>query len=171
MTPVSAQVTLLNRSSSLYGYGRMQTLTMLDAKNQPPMFNPRSELFVQTLLPSKTRYSFTTEWLNRQEEGFMESMTALERAAGDTMDADYSSIQYQYTRLPSHLSGGVEELARQVTASAPTPYAKMAALESYLRGNYTYTLTPGDVPGAPILWSIFSRPSRATACILPPPWP
>lgn len=146
MTPVSAQVTLLNRSSSLYGYGRMQTLTMLDAKNQPPMFNPRSELFVQTLLPSKTRYSFTTEWLNRQEEGFMESMTALERAAGDTMDADYSSIQYQYTRLPSHLSGGVEELARQVTASAPTPYAKMAALESYLRGNYTYTLTPGDVP-------------------------
>ena len=40
MTPVSAQVTLLNRSSSLYGYGRMQTLTMLDAKNQPPMFNP-----------------------------------------------------------------------------------------------------------------------------------
>ena len=60
---------------------------------------------------------------------------------------------------------------RQVTASAPTPYAKMAALESYLRGNYTYTLTPGDVPRAPILWSIFSRPSRATACILPPPWP
>ena len=91
MTPVSAQVTLLNRSSSLYGYGRMQTLTMLDAKNQPPMFNPRSELFVQTLLPSKTRYSFTTEWLNRQEEGFMESMTALERAAGDTICLLYTS--------------------------------------------------------------------------------
>ena len=146
MTPVSARVTLLSRSSTLYGYGRMQTLTMLDAQNQPPLFNPRSELLVQTLLPPKTRYAFTTEWLNRQDTGFMESVTALERVAGDTLDADYASIQHQYTQLPSHLSGSVEALARSVTANAPTPYAKMAALEGYLRSNYTYTLSPGDVP-------------------------
>ena len=51
-----------------------------------------------------------------------------------------AEIAEHYLQLPEQLDPRVAELARSVTASAPTPGMKARALQDYLRANYTYSL-------------------------------
>ncbi len=55
-------------------------------------------------------------------------------------------IKQRYLTLPSEVPGRVKELALQLTASAPTPYDRVRAIEQYLR-TIPYTL---DVPYPPV---------------------
>jgi hypothetical protein len=70
---------------------------------------------------------------------------------------EYSSeITNTYLQLPPGLDRRIPELARQITANAATPLDKTMAIEGYLRGRFTYTLTltgkPGDDPLAHFLF-------------------
>lgn len=49
-----------------------------------------------------------------------------------------------YRPLP--VLGRVRALAHKVTAGATSPYARAKAVETYLRANYSYTLTPRSTP-------------------------
>src|ERR1700732_455732 len=71
--------------------------------------------------------------------------------------SDYSGDRrYKYFELPDSLDPRIPELARQITARAATPYDKAAAIESFLRNRYGYTLNltgkPGDDPLAHFLF-------------------
>jgi len=52
----------------------------------------------------------------------------------------------------------VQDLARRVTEGRTTPYDQAAAIEAYLRANYTYTLTPTQPPrdADPLDYFLFS---------------
>jgi transglutaminase-like putative cysteine protease len=55
---------------------------------------------------------------------------------------DYpASVVDRYTQLPASTSDRVRERAAEVTADADTPYAKAAAVESYLESSKRYSLT------------------------------
>ena len=56
-------------------------------------------------------------------------------------------IRTRYLYLPNNIPERVLALARDLTATAPTPYDQAKAIESYLRNTYPYTL---DVPAPPI---------------------
>jgi len=61
--------------------------------------------------------------------------------------ADYPDwILERYLQLPDALPDRVRALARDLTATAPTPYDRAREIESYLRG-YSYTL---DLPAPPL---------------------
>jgi hypothetical protein len=64
-------------------------------------------------------------------------------------------IRAIYLQLPS-LDARIPELSKTVSARATTPYDKAAAIESYLRNQFTYTLNltgkPGDDPLAHFLF-------------------
>jgi hypothetical protein len=47
------------------------------------------------------------------------------------------------------VQGQIQDLALRVTAGATTPYDKAAAIESYLRTNFEYTLAPPPPPAGP----------------------
>ena len=53
-----------------------------------------------------------------------------------------------YLQLPLELDPRIPGLALQITAGADNPYDKAIALESYLRGNFAYTLNLTREPGA-----------------------
>ncbi|MBU5354133.1 DUF3488 and transglutaminase-like domain-containing protein [Paenibacillus barcinonensis] len=61
-----------------------------------------------------------------------------------TADALYSSnpADDQYLQLPSRFPERVKDLAAEVTASANTPYEKVALLQNYLQQNFNYTNNP-----------------------------
>ena len=65
-------------------------------------------------------------------------------------------IAEEYLQLPPGLDARIPDLARQVTASAKTPYDKARAIESFLRSRFGYTLNlagkPGDDPLANFLF-------------------
>jgi transglutaminase-like putative cysteine protease len=63
----------------------------------------------------------------------------------DSNSADYPArISHLYLQLP-RLDPRIRELARRVTASAPSNYTRARAIESYLKSNFSYTL---QLPGA-----------------------
>lgn len=57
----------------------------------------------------------------------------------------YMGLPANGYRGPQVLSR-IHSLALKITASATTPYEKALAIESYLRSNYSYTLTPPITP-------------------------
>jgi transglutaminase-like putative cysteine protease len=64
-----------------------------------------------------------------------------------SVKADYPDwIRTRYLQLPDSVPQRVLSLARDLTATAPTPYDRAAAIESYLR-TYSYTL---DLPAPPL---------------------
>ena len=66
------------------------------------------------------------------------------RAAGQ----DYPpAIRERYLGLPERVPERVFALARDLTATAPTPFDQAVAIENYLRTNFEYTL---DVPAVPV---------------------
>lgn len=69
-------------------------------------------------------------------------------AASPTLDPGFTgsvpvtyfspSVLATYTKLPANLNARIKTLALQITRNASTMYDKVAALETYLRANYTY---------------------------------
>ncbi|MEK7275740.1 MAG: transglutaminase domain-containing protein, partial [Chloroflexota bacterium] len=65
------------------------------------------------------------------------------RAAGAVYPA---WVRDRYLALPDDVPDRVLALARDLTATAPTPYDRARAIENYLRTNFAYTL---DLPAPP----------------------
>jgi hypothetical protein len=55
-------------------------------------------------------------------------------------------VTEKYLQLPEGFSPRIQDLARQITAGAPTPYAKAVAITEYLRDNITYVETIEEPP-------------------------
>jgi transglutaminase-like putative cysteine protease len=74
----------------------------------------------------------------------------------------YGSLPRGYR--PLDVQGRIHDLAVRVTAGATNPYDQAAAIERYLRTNYTYTLTPGAPPLGTDAEENFLFRSRAGYC-------
>ena len=61
-------------------------------------------------------------------------------------DVEMRDAASRYLNVPSSLPPRVSQEAQLVTAGAATDYERMELLETYFQTNYTYTLTPGEVP-------------------------
>jgi transglutaminase-like putative cysteine protease len=71
-------------------------------------------------------------------------------------------ITSTYLQLPA-LDPRIPALARQITAHSATPYDKAAAIETYLRTHYGYTLDlSGTPPADPLAYFLFQK--RAGHC-------
>jgi transglutaminase-like putative cysteine protease len=81
------------------------------------------------------------------------------RTASAIYPADITST---YLQLPE-LDPRIPALARQITARSTTPYDKAAAIETYLRTHYGYTLDlSGTPPTDPLAYFLFQK--RAGHC-------
>lgn len=74
------------------------------------------------------------------------------------------SILATYTKLPPVLDPRIKQLAQQITAHAKTMYDKVAALEGYLRNNYTYDATITAPPAGVEATSWFLFQSKRGFC-------
>jgi hypothetical protein len=76
----------------------------------------------------------------------------------DSQSTDYPPrISHLYLQLP-RVDPRVRDLARRVTASAGSNYARAQAVESYLRTNFSYTLQlPGVQEADPLATFLFQR--------------
>lgn len=75
-----------------------------------------------------------------------------------------ASIVSTYTKLPPVLDPRIKQLALQITAHAPTMYDKVAALEAYLRSNYTYDASITAPPAGVEATSWFLFQSKRGFC-------
>lgn len=135
-----ANVTMLPGGYSLFTSGLV--LSAAPVSDQATLlFNSRSEIISQSQLPKNFQYQYHSLLLNRQFQAVTDIIGTLENEEVYPQD-----IKAQYTQLPDSLPASVSEKAQSITQNIESPYAKMVALENYLRSNYEYTLTPGNVP-------------------------
>ena len=144
--PVEATVTLLRSGSSLYSQGRMSALEELVSVSDPVLFNAHSELYVRRVLDPLYSYRFSTTL--RPREGTMHALLLrqLAQSVEGHQDVEMRDAASRYLNVPSSLPPRVSQEAQLVTAGAATDYERMELLETYFQTNYTYTLTPGEVP-------------------------
>lgn len=145
-TPASVQVTLYKPFATLFAFGRVRSVQVYTPPGQELLFNARSELFFDKTPTGQLSYSFDTRELARGSAIASRALYELEEAGAESGDVDYASIRDQYTQLPASLPAAVYEKAATIVKGQKTPYQQMERLESYLRTNYRYTLTPAEVP-------------------------
>ncbi len=144
--PRSVEVVMLQRTSSLFTLGSLQTIQT--ANNQSLLYNERGELFAETMLYSYDSYRFTALDMQRTMDNnyqFDTTMSYLERTVGNN-DLYYDEFYKTYTALP-RLPENVKATAYRVVGEESSPYRQAVLLQEYLQnGEFQYTLTPGSVP-------------------------
>lgn len=144
-----ATVTLLTSGYSVYVPDRLSQLSVVSYSDTPLLYNTRSEVFSRKLLSGNYVYSLRYTPLNRALSGLSDRIAAIEQAnfgGGGLYDEGYDRAAAQYLQLPDSLPASVFAKAWEIVGEELSPYKQMVRLESYLKRNYTYTLTPGDVP-------------------------
>jgi len=110
------------------------------------------------------------EFLNKLEMEDIENAELSRREVTDAIELFQQLKRHRdevyelYTQLPENLPGRVYELACELTSNADTTYEKVKSIESYLRKNYNYTLTPGYTPEGQDFVDYFLFESRQGYC-------
>lgn len=147
---IGMTVTVMNPSSSvLYTSGRLMSFEEQTPANTPVLFNMKSEVFINSYPQSEAyQYTFTGQNVSRWDSTFSRNVDTLLAEANKNPDLLYNSeeFQQQYLSLPAELPSIVSETAAELTKGQIRPYDMMVALETGLRENYTYSLTPGETP-------------------------
>ncbi len=129
-------------TSSYFTTGRLRSILPEKAIDEI-YFNREGELFTAYRRKGE-RYEVQATVFCREADGFDEKMLSLETALTGISDPKWEEIAAIYTALPEDLPQSVYETAKEITAGIESPYLQAAALESWLRENCSYTLTPGE---------------------------
>lgn len=134
--PVNARVEFLKTgTSSLFVPTRLDSLSM-DMQNAL-YYNSVGELFLSRQVGAGDMYSLTG--------GMRSDANALRQAvisAQSGKDEDYAEMLKNCTQLPDTIEAGVYALVMDLTANHTNAYDKAAAIESWLKNNCAYSLTP-----------------------------
>lgn len=129
-------------TSSYFVTGRLRSI-LPDKAIDDIYFNRQGELFTESRRDGD-RYELQATILTRGTADFDEKIGLLESALEGTRDPQWEEIAAVYTALPENLPVSVREIAWEITEGIDSPYLQAAALESWLRENCSYTLTPGE---------------------------
>lgn len=137
--PVNVSVEFLDTgTSSLFVPARMEELSM--DMGTALYYNSLGEIFLSRPVEAGDAYALTG-----RQTGDPERVRAAVIAAQEKNDGDYAAILESCTQLPDTIEEGVYALAIGLTRDCGNAYDKAAAIQSWLRSNCTYTLTP-DYP-------------------------
>ena len=143
-------VTVMRPSESiLYTAGRLMSFKETTPAKSPVLFNMNSEVFINSFPPDKAyEYTFTGQVLSHWDKSFTSQVNKLLEEGTKSGDVQFYSEEFQklYLDVPEDLPSIVADTAKELTKGKIRPYDMMVALESALRKNYSYTLTPGDTP-------------------------
>ena len=134
--------------AAIFSAGRVRSVELDNMLDFPVYFTTAGDLFVFGGLPRGTVYQIRSEYFDRSQDGFDQALLALEREAADSGDNSRAFVRALYMQLPAELPGKVRDIARSAVSPEAGPYQKAIELESFLRENFKYTLTPDEDPGA-----------------------
>ena len=120
-------------------------------------FNTSGEVFITRSVRAGDTYSFSAYVADEHWYGMDEYLTSLETAQP-------SIVTNSYLQLPHKIVTDVYGLTYSIVSGKSTPYQKALAIESYLKGNYRYTLTPNPPPDGVDFVSYFLLESHEGYC-------
>ena len=167
-TPLNLSVKILSAGDCLFSNGALQSLEFSGERplDIPVYFTEQAEIMVKQAVPAPYDYEAESLVFDRSREGFDESLLELETDIGQNpawRDERYNTLMgtdtaLPYTALPEEITG----ITQTLFDGDDSPYSKLIKLESYFRnsGEYTYTLTPGEVPDGEDFVTYFLRTKR-----------
>ena len=92
--------------------------------------------------------SINEDSLSPEQKEIQEKLKLLDEKIGVLSQLEYKSneIYNHFTKIPEDMPDRVIELSHEISDDYDTDYDKVVAIEQYLRGNHTYTYSPGEVP-------------------------
>ncbi|WP_434750042.1 transglutaminase TgpA family protein [Paenibacillus amylolyticus] len=161
MENVAASQTLENEQAGKVNTKQVtQKVTMLNDTKYPILFGAYSISKVSSVNGEETadRMLWNTERAelhvvtSRQQPQYPKNYTVVsevpiiveDELRTKSSEALYTSnpAEDKYLQLPSRFPERVKDLAAEITASAKTPYEKVALLQNYLQQNFNYTNNP-----------------------------
>ncbi len=107
--------------------------------------------------------------LNRNSDAMQNFLLENPNATFATYDQLDSTTRRQlknyYLQMPEDMTEAVTAMAQRLTSEYSNDYEKAAAIEFYLKNNYTYTLKPGKVPNDRNLVEYFLFDSKQGYCV------
>ncbi|MGI6264902.1 MAG: transglutaminase-like domain-containing protein [Acutalibacteraceae bacterium] len=147
---VGMTVTVLQPTNSLlYTSGRVLSFQEKVPASSPVLFNMRSEVFINDEpVPSGYQYTFTSQLMSHGNPVFNKNIKELLTEADKNPDVTYYSEEFQkiYLDVPPDMPPIVAQKAQELTKGKISKYEIAVGLESALREQYSYSLTPGDLP-------------------------
>lgn len=145
----SIEVKIQHRSTQMtvFQTGLVQAVRLSDPVRTVPFFTRDGDLFTVETQAQGEAYTIQSLYLDRRREGFEQALLAYEQTFELEDDPYWTDIQSQYLQLPVTLPQVVPELARSLTGSTDSTYAKATAIERYLQSFGTYvqdTSTPPE---------------------------
>lgn len=139
LAPVNVTVEILNEgTSSLFVPGRLGEFEM--GLDTAVYFNSIGEMFLSRQVEAGDGYA-----LSGWRPSDMDALRAAVIAAAGDSDGDYAEMLSTCTALPDCIEEGVYALTIGLTRDQTNAFDKAAAIQSWLRQNCAYTLTP-DYP-------------------------
>ena len=137
--PVSVTVEMLDQgASSLFVPGRLKAFEM--GLDTAVYFNSIGEVFLSRQTEAGDSYA-----LSGWRTADMDALRAAVVGAEGAKDGDYAEMFATCTALPDGIEEGVYALTADLTRDQDSAFDKAAAIQSWLRQNCVYTLTP-DYP-------------------------
>lgn len=167
-TPLELSVKILSAGDCLFSNGALQSLEFSGEQllDIPVYFTEQAEIMSKQAVPAPYDYEVEALVFDRSREGFDESLLELEtdiRQNPAWQDERYNALMGTDAALPyTDLPEEITDITQTLFDDEDSPYTKLIKLESYFRssGEYTYTLTPGEVPDGEDFVTYFLRTKR-----------
>lgn len=149
ITTMDLEISVLNKGNNIYSTGIVQKVSWLDDKllDRGIFFYPRSEMLYRGEVTTPYAYRLVADVYQRNSPYF-NSLIA-EKEVASAKDTLFDTLTERYLQLPyDTLPSAITDINESLFDLSDSPYQKMVKLERYLRdqAQFTYTLTPGDVP-------------------------
>ncbi len=142
------------KTNTLFYPDNLVYVELAKQNNRKIRINNNGELFFPFNVVSNSRYTigyrtfvtgnpYSEYILQNLEKGILDEW--LERSENIPLKEKYEYIYDRYVS-EDNISNKVRELASSITKEATNRYDKAKAIESYLKDNFNYTLSPGGVP-------------------------
>ncbi len=144
-TDIELTINYMLKGNTFFSAGRVIRLRNTSSFGSEIFFTSQGEINASRVRRSQY-YVMDTTVFGRGTKDFDDNMLLLEKLTSDPGDPLYDDVCANYLHLPDTLPESVYDLARSITKEHSSPYEKARAIETWLRENCTYTLTPGTPP-------------------------
>lgn len=140
--PSSEPITVLMRADSASTLYLTQRFSALSGADIVPYFSPASEVFGTRSLSMGDSYTFNGTRMSYDTQGVRDAVLA----ASQTMDNHFEAVKGTYLAVPTGVESDVYALVARITQDAQNDFDRAAALCTYLRNAYPYTLDQNIPP-------------------------
>lgn len=154
-----------NASETLFNHTQTTGIVTLDTQGETVYYDNSTYTYQKG---NTDWYEVSYLEMNRNSEAlntYMDKSVYATYKDGNLSNSFKKQVEKYYLQVPKDMPESVKAMAQWLTGDYDNDYDRAVAIESYLKNNYTYTLTPGEIPEGRNLVEYFLFENRQGYCV------